>query len=87
MVKFSVGDKAKLRKDVLVRHARSVPAHAGYTSAGFAWRKVLAKLEGRTGTIERVFPNSRHVNVRFRGGTLIGIDSTELVKVTKRGKR
>lgn len=74
---FKVGDKVKLRIDVLKRHSRSVPAHAGYSTEQFAWRATLDKLEGQVGTIERTFPHSRHVNVQFPG-TLIGIDSTEL---------
>lgn len=79
-VTFKKGDAVKLRDDVLRRHARSVPAHMGYTREQFKWRDTLGKLEGKIGTIERIFPNSKHVNVDF-GGNLIGIDATELVKV------
>lgn len=75
---FQVGDKVKLRFDVLARHSRSIPAHAGYTKEGFAWRATLDKLKGKTGVVERVFP-SKHVNVQFKTA-LIGIDHTELVK-------
>ena len=78
--RFKVGDKVKLRKDVMVRHARSVPAHMGYTTAQFAWRKTLDKHENRIGTVTRTFPNSKHVNVTFRDGVTIGIDDTELVR-------
>ena len=85
---FKVGDKVKLRADVLQRHARSVPAHMGYTREQFAWRNTLRKLLGlneqykvvavRTvGVIERIFPNSGNVNVQFPE-TMIGIDATEL---------
>lgn len=77
--RFKVGSKVKLRKDVLLRHARSVPAHAGYTRAGFQWRATLDKYANRIGIITRVFP-SGHVNVRFRDGNTIGIDDTELVR-------
>ena len=80
---FSSGDKVKLRIDVLKRHSMSVPAHAGYTKEEFAWRATLNRLEGKQGTIERIFPGSRHVNVKFRDGTLIGLDYTELVKWRK----
>ena len=75
-----VGTKVKLRQNVLQRHSQSVPAHDGYTTAQFAWRKQLDKLEDKIGIIERIFPNSKHVNVRF-DETLIGIDNTELVVV------
>ena len=76
---FKVGDPVKLRPDVLKRHSASVPAHAGYTHEQFQWRDTLRKLEGQIGKIERVFPNSKHVNVQFDDGTLIGIDHTELM--------
>lgn len=79
---IEVGDKVKLRGDVLVRHARSVPAHAGYTREGFAWRETLNKYEGKTGRVTRTFPGSRHVNVSYPDGKTIGIDSTELVKTS-----
>ncbi len=82
---FVVGDKVKLRQDVLKRHSRSVPAHMGYTTAQFQWRDCLRKLEGKEGNITRVFESSKHVNVVFDDGTrygeCIGIDSTELEKV------
>lgn len=73
------GDRVKLRPDVLQRHARSVPAHAGYTREQFQWRDTLRALEGQTGEIERVFDKpSKYVNVQFPG-VLIGIDYTELM--------
>ncbi len=75
---FKVGDEVKLRDDVLNKHSRSVPAHAGYTREQFAWRKTLDGLLGKTGTVSRLFDNSKHVNVKF-DGTTIGIDYTELV--------
>lgn len=80
--KHEVGDKVKLREDVLVRHARSVPAHAGYTKEQFRWREVLDKYAGKTGTVTRVF-DSGHINLEFKDGTLIGIDNTELVKISR----
>ncbi len=83
---LKVGDEVKLRKDVLVRHARSVPAHLGYTKEQFAWRDTLDKLENKTGKIQRTFESSDHVNVEFNG-KLIGINETELVKVEKGKKR
>ena len=76
------GMKVKLREDVLQRHSRSVPAHLGYTKEQFAWRDTLRKLDGKTGKITRTFPDSHHVNVKFRGA-LIGIDERELNKVKK----
>ena len=78
--KLKVGDKVILRKDVLARHARSVPAHMGYTTAQFDWRDTLDKLEGKVGTVSRISDNSKHVNVNF-GNSTIGIDNTELEKV------
>lgn len=47
------------------------------------WRKTLKNLEGKEGTVERVFPNSGHTNVKFDdvvGGSLIGIDKKYLVR-------
>ena len=75
---MDVGDKVKLRKDVLVRHSKSVPAHLGYTHEQFVWRDLLDKLSGKCGRITRIFPNSNNVNVQFRGN-LIGIDKRELM--------
>lgn len=83
---FAVGDKVRLRPDVLARHARSVPAHAGFTHEQFEWRKTLDDLEGQTGEIQRTFENSRHVNVQFPG-ILIGIDHTELEGVPTGGDK
>ena len=77
--KFAPGDKVMLRHDVLKRHSQSVPPHAGFTTEQFSWRKTLDELEGQVGTIERVFPSSKHVNVQFDSG-IIGLDSTELVR-------
>ena len=74
------GSKVKLRNDVLPRHAKSVPAHIGYTTSQFEWRDTLRKLKGRTGTVTKTFPSSTHVNVKF-GKTLIGIGKNELVEV------
>lgn len=73
------GDKVKLRPDVLRRHAKSVPAHAGYTKEQFQWRKVLDDIGNEVGEIERIFPNSNHVNVQFKKH-LIGIEASELIK-------
>lgn len=84
-VNFKKGDIVKLRDDVLRRHARSVPAHMGYTREQFKWRDTLDKLAGKSGKIERIFPNSKHVNVDF-DGHLIGIDATELVKVESKNE-
>lgn len=75
---FQVGDAVKLREDVLRRHSLSVPAHAGYTTHQFEWRKCLQNLSGKIGKIERLFKNSKHVNVQF-DECMIGIDYTELV--------
>ena len=80
---FKVGDKVRLRGDVLQRHSRSVPAHAGYTHEQFVWRDTLRGLSGKTGKIERTFPHSEHINVAF-GGKLIGINKSELEKVRRR---
>ena len=76
-MKYKIGDNVKLRKDVLVRHSRSVPARFGYTHEQFVWRGILDKLEGKCGRITRTFPNSNHVNVKFKGN-LIGISTNEL---------
>lgn len=84
ILKFKVGDKAKLRKDALVRHARSVPAHAGYTREQFSWRDTLKKYGNRVGVVTRVFPHG-HVNLTFRDGKVIGIDQSELVRKRKTG--
>ena len=94
---FKVGDKVILRKDVLVRHARSVPAHMGYNKNQFSWRKTLDGKEGVVGTISRIFPNSKHVNVKFDKPfkskdeydreyetDTIGIDYTELEPTTEK---
>ena len=86
---FRVGDKVILRRDVLQRHARSIPAHVGYTPEQFQWRKTLGRLLGLddnfkqvgpplVGTVSRLFEDSKHVNVEFADGTCIGIASTEL---------
>ena len=77
---LKVGDKVKLRPDVLLRHSKSVPAHAGFTKEAFRWREILDSLKGKTGVVERIFPGNRHLNVQFKT-TMIGIDYTELVKV------
>lgn len=77
---FKIGDKVKLADDVMQKHAKSVPAHAGYTSVQFKWRETLNNLSGKIGTIQRVFPNSDHVNVDF-DGELIGIESSQLIKI------
>lgn len=77
---MKAGDKVKLRDDVLQRHARSVPAHMGYTTAQFNYRDTLRSLQGLIGIIERTFPGSAHVNVMF-GAVCIGIDCAELEAV------
>lgn len=76
---FKVGDRVKLHPEALKHHARSVPAHLGYTHEGFLWRDTMRKLSTRVGVIERTFPNSNHVNVQF-DEDLIGIDTKSLVK-------
>lgn len=76
---LNVNDPVKLRSNVLQRHARTVPAHCDYTTAQFAWRETIDKLEGVTGIVERKFENSQYLNVRF-GEVLIGINASELVK-------
>lgn len=74
---YKVGDKVKLREDVLQRHARSVPAHMGYTREQFAWRDTLRRLKDTEGTVSRLF-DGKHMNVDFPDGTCIGIDFTEV---------
>lgn len=81
---FKAGDKVKLAKDVLGRHAKSVPAHMGYSTDQFSWRDTLRKLEGKIGTIERLSAIGKHVNVDFDGHT-IGIDYTDLEPVSGNG--
>lgn len=71
------GSLVKLKSDVLQKHARSVPAHMGYTREQFKWRDTLSKLKNKTGLVTRTFPSSNHVNVKF-GKTLIGISKTQL---------
>jgi len=93
---FKEGDLVKLRPDVLGRHSKSVPAHAGYSKNEFSWRETLSKLVDKTGKITRIFPDSKHVNVEFpqawtskdaygREYTVntIGIDYTELLPAEK----
>lgn len=77
---FKVGDRVQLRSDVLLRHSKSVPAHLGYTKEQFSWRATLDNLEGKTGVVQRIFPNSNHINIDFNG-YLIGINKSELVKI------
>lgn len=77
------GTVVKLREDVLERHARSVPAHVGYTREQFKWRDTLRLLEDETGVIDRTFPNSDYVTVRFEN-TMIGIDKSELNPICDR---
>lgn len=69
--KFAVGDKVVISVDGLKKHSRSVPAHMGYTTEQFSWRKALSKLQDdkTEGTITRVFPNSDNLNVEFDGET------------------
>jgi len=74
---FKIGDKVKLKHDVLGRHSKSIPAHAGYTTDDFKWRDTLDKLNGKVGVIKRLFDQSKHINVDFNG-QVIGIDYTEL---------
>lgn len=83
--KFVVGDRVRLRKDVLARHAKSIPASTGYSSTEFRWRKTLKEQSGRVGRITRIFASIGAVTVRFRGGPTIGIGDSKLVKVV--GKR
>ena len=81
---FKKGDKVVLREDVLQRHARSVPAHLGYTREQFAWRDTLRKEEGKVGTVERTFEGSQHISVQFPDGKLIGINASELKKADEK---
>lgn len=86
---FKVGDRVALRADVLQRHARSVPAHMGYTPQQFAWRDTLRTLNNVVGTVSRVFddkytsvhfeaPGNPEIGLRPYNGTIC-IDCTELV--------
>jgi hypothetical protein len=81
--RLMIGDKVKLRDDVLQRHARSVPAHLGYTHEQFQWRDTLRELKDKIGTIRQVFEDSKEVNVDF-DGRVIGINSSELLLVERR---
>ncbi len=74
---FKVGDKVQLHPEALKHHAQSVPAHMGYSREGFAWRKRLGELEGKTGTVSRVF-DSGETNVDYHDGT-IGIHHKSLI--------
>jgi hypothetical protein len=80
------GSIIKLKSDVLVKHARSVPSHMGYTREQFRWRDTLRKLKGKTGLVTRTFPNSNHVNVKF-GKTLIGIGKNQLREFKPRKRK
>ena len=84
MAKITVGTKVKLRPDVLVRHARSVPAHLGYTHDQFQYSDALRKQEGKIGIVRLIFPDSNYVNVDFNGDS-IGINSTELLVKSGKG--
>ena len=84
-MKIKVRDIVKLRKDVLLRHARSIPAYMGYTKEQFEWRDTLKKLEGKKGVVTKVF-KSGYVNVDF-GSTLIGINKSELVVLKNRKRK
>lgn len=64
--------------NVLQRHSRTVPAHAGYTTQQFQWRDTLRKLKGKIGRITGIFKDSKHTNVTFEGNQCIGIDCTEI---------
>lgn len=77
---YNVGDSVKLKENALKEHSRSVPPHAGFTTEQFQWRDTLKSLQNEVGTIEKIFPNSKHVNVRFND-KLIGIDSHQLEKI------
>ena len=83
---FKKGDKVKLKKDVLEKHSKSVPAHSGYSKEQFSWRETLESLDGEVGEIERIFPNSKHVNVQF-DSIIIGINNTELEKVVEENSK
>lgn len=74
---YKVGDKVQLHPEALKHHAQSIPAHAGYSKEGFAWRKTLGELEGKVGTVSRVF-DSGHTNVDYEGHGTIGIDHKSL---------
>jgi hypothetical protein len=84
---ITIGSKVKLKKDVLVKHAKSIPAHAGYSPEQFAWRNTLSKLQDKIGIVTRTFENSKHTNITFdtiskdfacEDAISIGIDYTEL---------
>jgi len=84
-MQLRVGDKVMLRKDAVKRFLKRIPSREKLMREQFEWKTTLSKLMGKVGVVERVFPNSKHVNVRF-GNELIGIDSTELVRVDYVGK-
>lgn len=75
---FKAGDQVQLKADALGQHARSIPAHMGYTTEQFAWRDTLRKVKGKVGTVERTFPNSKHTNVEWDGVGCVGLDWTML---------
>lgn len=93
---FKEGDLVKLRPDVLGRHSKGIPAHAGFTTMEFQWRNTLQKLADKVGKITRVSPDSKFVNVEYPSAwtskdqygkpysiNSIGIDFTELVPSTE----
>ncbi len=76
---YKIGDKVKLRADVVARHIKSLnlPPQAGFTTTTFQWHATLRALADKVGTVSRLFDKSKHTNVDFADGT-IGIDYTEL---------
>lgn len=77
---YKVGDTVRLHDEALQHHARSIPAHLGYTKEGFAWQDTLRKLQGKVGKVSRVFPNSQHINVDYPEHGTIGIDAKSIVR-------
>jgi hypothetical protein len=75
--------KLLISTEALRRHARSVPAHAGYTTAEFSWRDKLKEIEGKWVTVETqyLFENQFNIvegNLRVYANQVDGIDWEEI---------
>lgn len=80
---FQVGDKVVVTLQGLQAHARSIPAHMGYSRETMSWREGLSKLrqDKTVGTVTRVFEDSDNLNVDF-GGHTFGVYAYMVEKVS-----
>lgn len=84
MPMFQVGDKVKIAPNGLAQHSKSVPAHMGYTSDQFKWRKTISDLQdaGKVGRVTRV--SGDNVDCDFGGANEIVLYDYLLVKESSR---